>query len=751
LCSTGTASQVGGTGPWTWTCAGSNGGSPASCSDLLEVNGSCGPANGADASSAPTTGLCSVGAPSQVGGIGPWNWTCAGSNGGSPASCSDLLTVDGSCGSANNADASSAPTTGLCSAGAPSQVAGSGPWNWTCAGSNGGSPAYCSDLLTLNGFCGPANGADALSAPTTNLCSVGIASQVVGTGPWSWTCIGSNGGLPASCSDILEVNGACGPANGTVEIEPTTGFCSAGTASQVTGSGPWSWTCTGNNGGSTASCSASLIPFNVLTTTWNSFTPGSLSDYPTVASVNGLEPSVGFQDGVFVNEKAIYFPWLVSNGGDNWIEHIQDGILNSVIISYNGASGVAGFNNPNNWSWFDLTMLSWQGKGTLPNTPAVYIGGAVAGNMVYPAPSGHNLNPIFIAYDASQPLNSSTAYQTFVPPPTTTPKGSTPAPGTGALGPLYGWCEAVYDGSRYVYYVPGDGNGNIVRYDTTQPFGNLRSWSSFDMKAKVNTGAQGFQSVAYDGNRFIYFIPFHDSENLIVRYDTWGGGSAPNPAAFTNPASYTTFNPLMLGSSGYPTITGQGNPANLSGFTGAAIAWDSAHENEYLYFVPWAVYLDGAQTPTGQSTTARVRIGTQNGSTWNYVDITSTNAPAASSPNWEIYDLSQLTINPAWPTTWPTVYPNSAGSANVGQSEIAGWQLAFVSPTPPTKVGFVPDKSQYLVEHNVDHDLFDPSGWYVAPLASGYPAGTMGGAYDSVNQILYPSSPGENPLFSVHF
>ena len=33
------------------------------------------------------------------------------------------------------------------------------------------------------------------------------------------------------------------------------GLCSAGTASAVTGAGPWTWQCTGSNSGTTSSCS----------------------------------------------------------------------------------------------------------------------------------------------------------------------------------------------------------------------------------------------------------------------------------------------------------------------------------------------------------------------------------------------------------------------------------------------------------------------------------------------------------------
>ena len=58
-------------------------------------------------------------------------------------------------------------------------------------------------------------------------------------------------------SGLSSVNGVCGSSNGqTFATAPTTNLCSAGTATAVSGSGPWTWSCTGSNGGSTANCSA---------------------------------------------------------------------------------------------------------------------------------------------------------------------------------------------------------------------------------------------------------------------------------------------------------------------------------------------------------------------------------------------------------------------------------------------------------------------------------------------------------------
>lgn len=52
----------------------------------------------------------------------------------------------------------------------------------------------------VNGTCGSANGALFSTAPTTNLCSTGTASKVsISTSSYSWSCSGANGGSSESC------------------------------------------------------------------------------------------------------------------------------------------------------------------------------------------------------------------------------------------------------------------------------------------------------------------------------------------------------------------------------------------------------------------------------------------------------------------------------------------------------------------------------------------------------------------------
>lgn len=121
----------------------------------------------------------------------------------------------------------------------------------------------------------------------TNLCSVGtLVAPPTGSGPWQWNCKGLNGGgVSQLCSATLSTSGgggsdgggntatdgACGTADsGSFSSAPTKNLCKSGTASSVSGSGPWEWTCKGINGGSDSSkCSATykgalggLVPCN---------------------------------------------------------------------------------------------------------------------------------------------------------------------------------------------------------------------------------------------------------------------------------------------------------------------------------------------------------------------------------------------------------------------------------------------------------------------------------------------------------
>ena len=81
--------------PAIGTCGSANGGTTAFCSanKTAPVNGACGSANGTAVSSVPEANLCMTGIASSVSGSGPWTWACAGSNGGTRANCSASITT----------------------------------------------------------------------------------------------------------------------------------------------------------------------------------------------------------------------------------------------------------------------------------------------------------------------------------------------------------------------------------------------------------------------------------------------------------------------------------------------------------------------------------------------------------------------------------------------------------------------------------------------------------------------------------
>lgn len=67
---------------------------------------------------------------------------------------------------------------------------------------------YWIDSFTIdpiNAICGSSNMGVYTEKPITNLCSTGIASDVTGTGPWSWTCSGLYGGTNSNCATFSDL------------------------------------------------------------------------------------------------------------------------------------------------------------------------------------------------------------------------------------------------------------------------------------------------------------------------------------------------------------------------------------------------------------------------------------------------------------------------------------------------------------------------------------------------------------------
>ena len=134
-----------------------------------------------------------------------------------------------------------------------------------------------------------------------------------------------------------------------------------------------------------------------------------------------------------------------------------------------------------------------------------------------------------------------------------------------------GFFGGVFDG-RYVYFIPNGEiviNGVFTRYDTTGGFSASTSYAVFDLVANVNAQAQAFIGGVFDG-RYVYLVPHGNSSasGLVVRYDTG--------ASFTSSTSYLTFN------------SGNSGSVNRKSFVGGVF------DGRYVYFIP-----NGATSPSG--------------------------------------------------------------------------------------------------------------------------------------------------------
>ena len=188
------------------------------------VNGACGSSNGGVFNVPPAANLCASGTAGPVSGSGPWSWSCAGLNGGTSAGCTASIqsfsvtfaagangTLSGNTLQTVNYGSSAATVTAL-------PAPGYFFVNWTEGGSVVSSVAalvvsnvsashsFSANFAPspVNGACGSGNGAFFNLAPAANLCALGTAGPVSGSGPWSWSCSGSFGGAPATCSALSD-------------------------------------------------------------------------------------------------------------------------------------------------------------------------------------------------------------------------------------------------------------------------------------------------------------------------------------------------------------------------------------------------------------------------------------------------------------------------------------------------------------------------------------------------------------------
>jgi hypothetical protein len=234
LCSAGTPSSVSGNGPWTWTCLGSNGGtnSPTCTANLLyavSIKGLDTLNNSADgqyinlqstvtfsdgSTRTPTDTYIYENKPNWLTQVASREYRLAPNPSTTPRYV-DVQYATHEFGGLEEKSTtrisqlgSPDPTkNGVCGTDTYSCLAGTSVNNydngydriWQCVGRNTTVECHISHTnggaIQINGVCGGANNTTVSSAPTgSSLCSAGTPSSVSGNGPWTWTCLGSNGG-----------------------------------------------------------------------------------------------------------------------------------------------------------------------------------------------------------------------------------------------------------------------------------------------------------------------------------------------------------------------------------------------------------------------------------------------------------------------------------------------------------------------------------------------------------------------------
>lgn len=229
------------------------------------VDGVCGSANGSTVPTAPTSNLCFAGTASAVGGSGPWSWSCVGINSGSTASCNAnkiATPVDGYCNTSTTSKIreNKPAVYQQCYAWSPGPIWWTNPRTWSCYGQYGGTnascstmpltyhrdtwerfpcindyrsrPVYCVDnffridwtesncdintrpideescVSPINGSCNAVTTSNVRNTqpPKDDLCYWWTPGLVSWFNPYTWTCIWANGWTNMSCSTKVWTN-----------------------------------------------------------------------------------------------------------------------------------------------------------------------------------------------------------------------------------------------------------------------------------------------------------------------------------------------------------------------------------------------------------------------------------------------------------------------------------------------------------------------------------------------------------------
>ncbi|MBF8263361.1 MAG: hypothetical protein HW387_1026, partial [Parachlamydiales bacterium] len=237
---------------------------------------------------------------------------------------------------------------------------------------------------------------------------------------------------------------------------------------------------------------------------------GQITRFDTTQSFNTAD-SYTYFDTTAVSNASMGFQGAVFDGRYVYLVPSNNGAAHGTITRYDTT---ASFTTAASYTCFDTTAVSDSSKG--------FVGGVFDGRYVYLVPNDSGGSGTITRYDTTSSFLAAGSYTCF---------------GTTAVNSASkGFAGGVFDG-RYVYLVPnnnGTSFGQITRYDTTQSFTAAASYSYFDTTT-VKATSKGFMGGLFDG-RYVYLVPNSQTGvdfGQVTRYDT--------TQSFNAVSSYTTF------------------------------------------------------------------------------------------------------------------------------------------------------------------------------------------------------------------
>jgi len=296
---------------------------------------------------------------------------------------------------------------------------------------------------------------------------------------------------------------------------------------------------------------------------WTEKTPMTQKRHDHVTALLGGDIFVagGTDGGSILTSVEIYDPTQESPLGDAegyhgsafdgrfvyFVPNSNSPTRNGVVLRYDTTKTFADYAS---WEIFDPEH---HGVG---NNLRGYYGAVFDGTHIYFIPYARSTgyHGAVMRYDVRKSFGVADSWESFEP--------SAHGLGTAATGYIGGTTDG-----RYIYFAPyynGVFHGEIMRYDTRAPFGDVASWEIFDAPASgVGNQGAGFFGAGFDGS-FVYFIPLWSATGLngeFFRYDV----SKP----FSQASSWSTFD------------VGIGIGSVNGGYTGAYF------DGRYLYAVPY--------------------------------------------------------------------------------------------------------------------------------------------------------------------